>query len=188
MNERVGLGRVGWVMLRVGATTFGGMWAATRKLEDDLVAGAGWLEADELQELFVVSTLIPAPKFLSLSGLIGYRLRGWWGAVVAVTALIAPASALVVTGVVLVRPELLAGPLEPLGRAIAVAVIGLLFGNAVHQLRRTKVGATERAIGYVLTLSLFGAIVLGVPLIAVAFVGFLLGAVLIRGRAPEQTR
>lgn len=188
MSERVRLGRVAWVMLRIGATTFGGMWAATRKLEQDLVVGAGWLREDELQELFVVSTLIPAPKFLSLSGLIGYRLRGWWGAVTAVAALITPGSALVVTGVVLVRPELLTGPLEPLGRAIAVAVIGLLFGNAVHQLRRTQVGPTERAIGYALTFTLFGAIVLGVPLIAVAFVGFILGALLIRERSAGEPR
>lgn len=186
MTERVSLVRVGRVMLAVGATTFGGMWAATRKLEEDLVIRAGWLESDELQELFVVSTLIPAPKFLSLSGLIGFRLRGWLGAVVAVTALITPASALVVLGVVLVRPDLLAGPLEPLSRSISIAVVGLLFGNAVHQLRRSRVGRVERAIGYALTATSFGAIVLGAPLIAVAFIAFALGSALIRGRTAGE--
>lgn len=184
MSPRVSLARIAVVFLGIGATTFGGMWAATQKLDRDLVVRTGWLDADDLQELFVVSVLIPAPKFLSLSGLIGYRLRGWWGCLVAIICLIAPASALVVAAVVLVRPELLDGPLEPLSRTIGIAVVGLLFGNAGHQLRRSRIVGRERVTGYVLTAVLFGAIVLGAPLIAVAFVGFVLGAALIRGRTP----
>lgn len=187
MPPRIGLVRIGVGFLGIGATTFGGMWAATQKLDKDLVVRTGWLEADELQELFVVSTLIPAPKFLALSGLIGYRLRGWWGASVAISCLIAPGSALVVAAVALVAPELLEGTLAPLSRTIGIAVVGLLFGNAAHQLRRTRVGLRERTVGTVLTATLFVAIVAGVPLIAAAFVGFVLGAVLVRGHAGARS-
>ncbi len=115
---------------RLGSTTFGGMWAATNAIEAELVHRTRWLKPEDLQFMLVAANLIPAPRFIGLGGLVGFRLRGWPGSVVAVFALIAPSAILVLSAVVLVSPDLLAGPLAPLRRAMGIAVVGLLFGNA----------------------------------------------------------
>lgn len=176
---RVALWRILASFLRIGATTFGGMWAATRKLEGDLVDRLGWLTRDELQGLLVVSTLIPAPKFLSLGGLVGFKVGGWLGSFAAVVGLILPGAALVTAGAALVQPSLLGGPLAPLETAVGIAIVGLLFGNAYHQLRSGRHELRRRMVGVGLSVALFTAIVAGVPLILAAFAGFVLGAALI---------
>lgn len=168
------------VFLQVGATTFGGMWAATRKLERDLVDRTGWLSAEQLRASFVLATLIPAPHFLGLGGLVGFRVGGWRGSLVASLGLLLPASLLVVAGAVLVGPELLAGPLAPMIRAVSIAIVGILFGNAVRQLRGEKGSQRHRRIGVSLSAAIFGSVALGLPLVISAVVGFVVGALLLR--------
>jgi chromate transporter len=165
---------------RLGLTVFGGMWAATQKLENELVRRKGWLTKEELQALLVAATIVPAPRFLSLGGLIGFRLRGWAGGFISIFSLIAPAALLVLVGVIVLTPELLGEPMVPLQRAVGIAVVGLLFGNAYHQLKGAKVKGRQRVIGLLLGLAVFASAALGVPLIVSAIVGFTAGAFLIR--------
>jgi len=174
------LPQIARVLLYSGATTFGGMWAATRKLEKDLVDRTGWLSREELRTSFLLATLIPSPKFLGLGGLLGFRMGGWLGSLVGTTALILPPSLMVLAAAALISPSLLDGPLAPLNRSISIAVVGLLFANAYMQMRGSKVNRRKQVAGVTLSAALFLSIVAGVPLIAVAFGGFILGAALIR--------
>lgn len=184
----VGLLAVLRVFLVTGATTFGGMWAATRKLERDLVERAGWLPKEELRASFMLATLIPAPRFLGLAGLVGFRVRGWVGAFVGALGLILPASLLVVTAAALVGPDLLAGPLEPLTRAITIAVVGVLLANAYDQLRSELGTPSSRRTGLVLSAAILGSVVLGLPLMVAAVAGFVVGALLLRpDPLPDET-
>jgi chromate transporter len=177
---RVSLLSLTTTFFRIGATTFGGMWAATQKLEDDLVHRKGWLALEDQQALMVAATLIPAPKFLAFGGLVGFRLRGWIGSIFALSALIAPAAIFVLLGVILLNPDVLGPPLVPVQRAVGIAVVGLLFGNAYHQLRSSKVKGTKKIIGIVLAVSVAAAAISGVPLLVASLAGFAVGAFLIR--------
>lgn len=174
--------------LKVGATTFGGMWAATDKLERDLVDRTGWLPKEELRASFVLATLIPSPRFLGLGALVGFRVGGWAGAVLGALGLILPTCLLVVAGAVLVGPDLLAGPLEPMTRAVSIAVVGILFGNAYRQVRGEKGGRRSRGIGTILSAAILSSVVLGVPLVVTAVVGFVAGALVLRPERDEDDR
>lgn len=176
----VGLLDVFRVFLHAGATTFGGMWAATAKLERELVDRAGWLRADELRASFVLATLIPAPRFLGLAGLVGYRVRGWRGAFVGALGLVLPASLLVLGSAILLGPDLLAGPLAPLTRSVSVAVIAILFASACAQLRVEHARARRPKHGVALSAAIFAAVVLNVPLVVAAVAGFAVGALVLR--------
>ena len=182
-GELIGVFRV---FLKTGATTFGGMWAATGKLERDLVERAGWLPKEELRTSFVLATLIPAPRFLGLAGLVGFRVGGWPGAFLGAMGLILPSSLLVLAGAAFVGPELLAGPLEPLTRAVSIAIVGILFGSAYRQARGETGRRRDRRIGALLSAAIFGSVVLGVPLIVSAVVGFVVGALLLRPQATDE--
>lgn len=168
------------VFLGVGTTTFGGMWAATGKLERDLVDRTGWMPAEQLRASFVLATLIPAPRFLGLGGLVGFRVGGWLGALLASLGLLLPASLLVLAGAAFIGPELLAGPLGPLTRAVSIAIVGILFGNAFRQARSEKGTRRHRQVGVALSAAIFGAVVVGMPLVVAAVVGFVAGALLLR--------
>lgn len=174
------------VLFRIGATSFGGMWAVTQKLETELVHRKGWLTVEDQKALMVAAALIPAPKFLAFGGMVGFRVRNWTGCVVGLFAILSPPALFVLTGAVFLNPELLGGPLPTLQRTVGVAVIGLLFGNAFHQLRSAKVPSRERAIGVVLGLSVATAAILGVPLIVAAVAGLLIGVLFIRKRKDKR--
>lgn len=174
-EHRVAARSVLLAFLIIGSTVFGGMWAATQKLEHELVDKRGWLSKEELQAQLLVSTLIPAPRFLSLGGLVGFQVGRWRGLVSAIVGLLLPTSSLVVLGVALLRPEFLDGPLAPMGTAVGVTVIGLLFGNAYQQLRSAPGKRGTRLVGYAFAALLFTAIVAGVPLLPAAIAAFVIG-------------
>lgn len=177
--------RVFTVFLRTGATTYGGMWAATGKLEKDLVQRQEWLDKEQLNSALLLATVIPAPRFMALAGLIGFRVARWAGSLAAALGLVLPASLLVMSGVLLMRPEVLAGPLAPLTRSIGVVIVGILFGNAVSQLMGARGSGRARRHGAALTAVLSAFIVVGAPLIVVAPIGFAVGAVLIRAKGSS---
>lgn len=185
VNATTSAWRVLGVFLRTGATTYGGMWAATAKLEKDLVERRQWLDRDQLTTSLLLATIIPAPRFMALAGLIGFRVAGWTGALAAALGLVLPASLLVMSGVLLMHPDVLAGPLSPLTRSIGVAIVGILFGNALVQLSGATRSGPARLRGVGVTTVVFGSIVAGVPLIVAALIGFVVGSLLIRpdGRA-----
>jgi len=180
--RRVGLWALATTFFRLGTTSFGGMWGATRKLQDTLVHSKRWLTLEDQQALMVAATLIPAPKFLSFGGLVGFRLGGWSGGVVALVSLIGPGFIFVLLGVILLTPELLGEPLIPVRRAVSIGVIGLLFGNAYHQLRNARVTGRNRVIGTCLAVSVVIATIFGVPLLLASLTGFAVGAYLIRAK------
>jgi chromate transporter len=166
----------------IGATSFGGMWAATQKLEDTLVRDKRWLTTEEQHTLMVAATLIPAPKFLAFGGMVGFRLGGWRGSAVTIFSLIAPGALFVLLGVMLLNPEVIGPSLVPIQRAVGIGVTGLLFGNAYHQIRGAKVTGRQKLVGTCLALSVAGAAIAGVPLLVASLAGFAIGAMLIRAR------
>jgi chromate transporter len=176
------------VLLKTGATTFGGMWAATDKLERDLVDRTGWMSREELRASFVLAMLIPSPRFLGLGGLVGYRVGGWAGAFLGSLGLLLPACVLVVGAAVLVGPELLGGPLAPMTRALSIAIVGVLFANAYRQIRSEKGTRSHRQAGVALSALIFASVVLGMPLVLSAVAGFVLGALLLRPEPMQEGR
>ena len=170
----------------LGSITFGGMWAASQKIEDLLVRDKGWLSEEVQQTLMIAATVIPSPKFLSFGGLVGYRLRGWVGSVVAVLALVMPGSLLVLAGAALLNPDTVGGALVPINRTVEIGVIGLLFGNAWHQIKSAKVDRRNKTLGVILTLAVIGSSIAGVPMLAAAGIGLLLGSLCLRGERTNS--
>lgn len=186
-HPHIGLGELAVTFFYIGMTSFGGMWGAIKKLESVLVSSKGWLTMAEQRNLMVAATLIPAPKFLAFGGLVGFRLRGWLGGAIALTALIAPPSLFVLAGVILLTPESLGESLDYVRRAVGIGVVGLLIGNAYHQLENPLVTGRNRVLGICLALGVVVAAVAGVPLLLASIIGFVLGGYFMRA-APEETR
>lgn len=170
-----------WAFFKLGATTFGGMWAATSHLEAELADRRGWVHRDELPFLLVAATLIPAPKFMALGGLIGYKLRGVAGSALAALSLVLPGAVMVVAAVALVRSDLLAGVMDSVQRAVGVGVAGITFGSALRQLRKAKQTGRNRQFGLLLAGTVAVAIAAGVPLLVAAAAGFAIGAAVMKG-------
>ncbi len=170
--------------LRIGTTVYGGMWGGVRELERELVERRRWLAPEELRFRLVLSTLMPAPRFIGLAGLVGFQLRGWWGSLVAILALLMPSSSMVLGVVMLASGRPLPPVWEAVQRSVSLAVVGVLLGNAWRQASEPSLRFRTRLLGVLLSATVAVAVHRGVPLAAVALGGLVVGWWLLREGSP----
>ena len=101
-----------WAFFRVGAFTFGGGYAMLPLLEAEVVTAKGWAGRDEVMDDYALAQSLPGVIAVNTSLLLGYRLAGVFGAVMAGLGVILP-SILVITGVAVFLPSLWKIPLLP---------------------------------------------------------------------------
>lgn len=79
-----------WTFFKIGAFTFGGGYAMLPLLQKDVVEKHGWATDDEILDYFALGQCIPGIIAVNTATFIGHKLRGFWGAVVALLGIIAP--------------------------------------------------------------------------------------------------
>jgi chromate transporter len=86
----VGLALLFLVMLKIGATIFGGGYVLVAFLRSDLVVRLGWITERQLLDAVAMGQVTPGPLFTTAT-FIGYILGGVRGAVIATVAIFLPA-------------------------------------------------------------------------------------------------
>lgn len=76
--------------------SIGGGASIIAGMENQVVTARGWLSAQQFLELFAISRAAPGPGVM-LATLVGWKLAGWSGAIVASLALFVPSSLLCYT-------------------------------------------------------------------------------------------
>ncbi|NRB75782.1 MAG: chromate transporter, partial [Verrucomicrobiales bacterium] len=77
--------------LRIGCLAFGGFMTLVGLVEKEFVQRRRLIRDEEMVDAISLVSLLPGPMAVNLVGWTGYRLRGWFGAFVSVTAIILPA-------------------------------------------------------------------------------------------------
>ena len=75
--------------LKVGMFAFGGSYGAIPLIRD-VVLSYGWLDEESLTYMIAVSESTPGPIMVNLATYIGKSQAGFWGSVVATTAVVIP--------------------------------------------------------------------------------------------------
>ena len=76
--------------MKIGAFTFGGGYAMIALIEGVCVEQKGWFTHEEMTELTVIAESTPGPIAINSSTYIGYKQAGFWGALIATTAVVLP--------------------------------------------------------------------------------------------------
>ncbi|WP_275791578.1 chromate transporter [Pararhizobium gei] len=89
---------IGLIMVFVpfSLISIGGGASIIAGMENQVVSARGWLSAQQFLELFAISRAAPGPGVM-LATLVGWKLAGWMGAIVASLALFVPSSLLCYT-------------------------------------------------------------------------------------------
>ncbi len=85
-----------WLFLKLGATAFGGFMALLSVIENLIVKQRQLLTHEDILDGFSLASILPGPVAIDVVAYIGYRLRGWMGAVVTTFAVLLPSFVLVV--------------------------------------------------------------------------------------------
>ncbi|MFI5000755.1 MAG: chromate transporter [Reyranellales bacterium] len=89
------LGKIFWVFLVMGGTSLGG--GVVGYLRTGLVVRQRWLDDLAFVELLSISQTLPGLNATNMSILVGDRLRGAWGALVATLGMCLPGATLMIT-------------------------------------------------------------------------------------------
>ncbi|MDR3374643.1 MAG: chromate transporter [Ancalomicrobiaceae bacterium] len=79
------------VFVPLSLLSVGGGQAVVADIHRQVVAGLGWMTDGQFVDLFAVSRMAPGPGSL-LASLVGWRVSGWSGAVIASLAFFGPSS------------------------------------------------------------------------------------------------
>lgn len=84
------LAEILWSFLKIGAFTFGGGYAMIPLIQHEVINHRRWLREGEFVELLTIAQAAPGPIALNTAVFVGYKLRGYSGALAAVMGVVVP--------------------------------------------------------------------------------------------------
>lgn len=82
--------------LKIGFFGFGGGYAMLSLIQNEIVVRRAWITAAEFADIVAVSQITPGPIAINSATYIGYTVAGFWGALVATSAVCLPAMTLMI--------------------------------------------------------------------------------------------
>lgn len=77
--------------LKIGAFTFGGGYAMVPLIEREVIVKRGWVKSEEFLELLTLAQSAPGPIALNTAVFVGYRIKGFIGAIASILGIVIPA-------------------------------------------------------------------------------------------------
>lgn len=123
----VGLLTMAGVLLKVGSTGFGGAMPMLALVHTEYVQKRQWVSQEEFDEAVMVGQIMPGPIAVDAITHMGYRLRGWPGAIVSIFSFILPSFLLMLALTLLYMqygtiPQV-AGIFKGLGAAVVAIIL-----------------------------------------------------------------
>ncbi len=76
--------------MKIGVFTFGGGYAMIPLIEAEVIEHRGWVKKEEFLDLLTIAQSIPGPLALNTSAFVGYKMRGYLGALVSLLGVVLP--------------------------------------------------------------------------------------------------
>jgi chromate transporter len=118
------------VIAPLSLVAVGGANTIIPELNRQVVGGHGWLTSEEFSAVYAIAQMSPGPNAMVVS-LIGWRVAGWVGAVVAAIAVVAPSSILAYAAYRLGRRDAVKPWVMRIQRGLAPLAVGLMVASGL---------------------------------------------------------
>ena len=146
---------------KIGLFTFGGGYAMIAVVEDACVEEKKWITHEEMMELIVIAESTPGPIAINCATYVGYRKKGFWGAVAATVGMVLPSLLIICAIAMFLERFLEIGIIANAFQGIKVGV-GIIIVNAgikmLKDIPKTKLarGILAVACAALLAANIFG--------------------------------
>ena len=82
--------------VKIGAFTFGGGAAMIALLENELVTRRKWITPQDLLDFFAIAQCTPGIIAVNTATIVGYKLKGWVGALIATLGVVLPSICIII--------------------------------------------------------------------------------------------
>lgn len=90
-----------FTFLKIGLFTFGGGMAMIPLIKREIIERQQWIESKDFLEMLAVAQSAPGPIALNTAVFVGYKVRGFWGAVASVFGVVVPSFVVILVVAVL---------------------------------------------------------------------------------------
>jgi chromate transporter len=146
------------VFVPISFASFGGLMTTIAEIQHQTIAVHGWITDRQFIDIFAIARAAPGPGTLMVT-LVGWRVAGWLGALVASLAIYVPTSVLVGGASVIWRRYRTAAWRDKVERGLAPIATGLIFAGVYAVLN--ALGGTVAAFA---TAGIAAAVLLWRPL------------------------
>ncbi|MBR5727957.1 MAG: chromate transporter [Muribaculaceae bacterium] len=131
---------------KIGLFTFGGGWAMISIIQREIVEKHRWLPAEEFLDLLAVAQAMPGILAVNIASVIGDRLRGFKGSIVAALGTILPSFFIILAIAIFLTPETIKNnaTLTSIFKGIRPAVVALIVAPVLTTARAA--GITWRTV------------------------------------------
>lgn len=117
--------------LKVGCFAFGGAYGAIPLIRD-VVMEYGWLSDEMFTYMIAVSESTPGPIMVNIATFIGSEKGGFWGAMIATSAVIIPSFFIILIITALLGNVLKNKYIQAILRGMKPAVIGIVLATGIY--------------------------------------------------------
>jgi len=176
---------LGWTFFWISSITLGGGMAMLPLLDREFVERRKWMTSDEMVDVVAVMQSLPGLIAINMAVLIGFRVKGLWGALAAsLGAVLTPFAAIAVLARCM---TLLSG--NPVLDHIFLGVRAGTAALILMSLVKLAKGVLDGPLAWTLAaLSFVAAVILRIDLTFVVLGGFAVGVVLVAVQAFRRTR
>ena len=158
------------VWFRIGATSFGGPAAQIQQMHEEIVVRRGWVDEAGFRLALNFAMILPGPEAQQLATYLGWRRRGFWGAMLSGGLFVLPGAVLLFGLAWLAaargQERWLAGAFSGMS-----AVVGTLIAAAVFRIGARTIKTLWSAAIAVTAFSAIAAFNIGLPWILAAAAG-----------------
>lgn len=119
--------------LQVGCFAFGGAYGAIPLIRD-IVLGYGWLNDESLTYMIAISESTPGPIMVNMATYVGASQGGFWGAVIATTAVVLPSFCVILLVMGVLRTFLAHPRVQAVLHGMTPCIIGIILATGAEMI------------------------------------------------------
>jgi len=124
-----------WSFFKIGLFTFGGGYAMIPIIQNEVIRRRGWIEERDFLDLLTLAQTVPGPIALNTAVFIGYKSRGYAGAVATTLGIIVP-SFVIILVIALLFADVRYNPVvDAAFKGMRPAVVALIIGPVISLAR-----------------------------------------------------
>ncbi len=175
-NKDITLASLFASFLKIGLFTFGGGYAMIPLIEREVVDRREWVEKRSFADLLTLAQSVPGPIALNSAAFVGYKSRGYIGALCSVMGIVVPAFVVIMSVALFFSAIRDNEVVEAAFKAMRPVVVALIIAPTLSLLRGMSAWAVVATFGAMATFLLFGIspllLIVGAIVVAVGYTYF----------------
>ena len=124
---------------KIGLFTFGGGYAMIPFIEREVIERRGWIAKGEFLELLTIAQSAPGPIALNTAVFVGYKVRGYLGAVASILGVVIPSFVVILLVAIFFANIRQNGVVDAAFKAMRPAVVALIVAPIIGLARTLNV-------------------------------------------------